>query len=1217
MSTLLRDLITIPETVQRGDFVMSLDSGVSDKAGTLRSYVVTPQLVEAFDNALGFIASSVRDGKSRAAYLDGSFGSGKSHFMAVLHLLLQQEPDARDIVELADVIRKHDAALSGKTFALVPLHLIGADSMEQGILGGYVEHLHRQDPTAPPPGVYSDGPIFEQADSLRADLGDETFFARLNAGAPAGDDGWGDLSAAWTADSYDAARNARTGDPARGRLSGELVATVVPAFREAMRGRSTGYIDLEAGLQELARHAKSRGADALILFLDELILWLGTRIGDPAFVAREGQKLIKLIEYTGTREIPIISFVARQRDLREFIGDQVPGSERMSFTDTLKHWEDRFHSVKLNDRNLPKIAERRLLAPNDEAAKQQIDIAFAESQRTRPEVLDVLMTEDGDRELFRATYPFSPAFMKALVAASSALQRERTALKVMLQLLVDRRDVLTVGDLVSVGDLFDVLAGGDEPFSQDMKRHFDHAKELYHGQFEPLLMAETPGATEPSAADARLIKTLLLAALVPNAGPLRNLDVAKLTALNHGSISSPIPGQEKTIVLQKLRKWSAQVGALKVGDEAQNPTVAVRLTGVDVDAIIDRASGTDNEGVRRQLIQELVLSQMGIETDTRLFAEHTVLWRGTRRPLDVVFGNIRDTERMPDDALRATGDRWKLVVDYPFDQGHTPLDDLQRLDRWREQHGATQTVCWIPAFFSTSLQRDLRRLGIVRYVLKDERLGQYTEDLSPQDRQQAAGILADLRSALEQRVAAAIRQAYGVERTAADTIDTSHGVEDRLQSLTTGFTPQVPVGSRLADALTGLADQMLTAQYPAHPLFETEVRARDLRIVLDEVQRAAQTPDGRIEVPADRRKVMRQIAAPLKLGAQYEAPFLLGNHWKDTVERAIAVARGRGAEQITVGDLRRWIADAEPMGLQRDVVSLVILSFAAQTGRVFQLHGGPAPATVDRLDDALELVVTELPSESTWREAIARAAAVLGLASINTARNPSSFEALVVKLREQGRELAAPAGALVPTLERRLIEIGCDPATAPRAQTARAAADLARGLIRDEDPAAVVDGFAAAQIPSSPAALGRSLGHAAAVNAALEDPRWQVLALATQRAAGGAAPFQRIIDELREALERDEFTVPLAPAVEAAASAAIALLADAPVAGPTPPPPDPTPPAPSPDPSTTPDHRAVQQHGTAADLELVAAKAKLDELADGPGEVRVSLQWTITTIDER
>ena len=90
--TLLKDLINIPERVHQGDFVLKLSEGVTHAEATLRDYVVTPQLVDSFDNALGFIKQSVESGGSKAAYLHGSFGSGKSHFMAVLHLLLQQCP---------------------------------------------------------------------------------------------------------------------------------------------------------------------------------------------------------------------------------------------------------------------------------------------------------------------------------------------------------------------------------------------------------------------------------------------------------------------------------------------------------------------------------------------------------------------------------------------------------------------------------------------------------------------------------------------------------------------------------------------------------------------------------------------------------------------------------------------------------------------------------------------------------------------------------------------------------------------------------------------------------------------------------------------------------------------------------------------------------------------------------------------------------------------
>ena len=83
--------------------------------------------------------------------------------------------------------------------------------------------------------------------------------------------------------------------------------------------------------------------------------------------------------------------------------------------------------------------------------------------------MDTLLTSTADREMFRQVYPFSPALVQTLVAVSSVLQRERTALKVMLQLLVDQRDTLQLGDLVPVGDLFDVIAHGDEAFSEDMR----------------------------------------------------------------------------------------------------------------------------------------------------------------------------------------------------------------------------------------------------------------------------------------------------------------------------------------------------------------------------------------------------------------------------------------------------------------------------------------------------------------------------------------------------------------------------------------------------------------------------------------------------------------------------------------------------------------------------------------------------------------------------
>ena len=139
---------------------------------------------------------------------------------------------------------------------------------------------------------------------------------------------------------------------------------------------------------------------------------------------------MKLVEAQNVdRPIPLVSFVARQRDLRKLIGDTVPGAQKVNFDDSVDWSEGRFGVIKLEDRNLPMIANRRVLKPKSAAARQELDASFEETANIRKEVMDTLLTDEYGREMFRLIYPFSPALMETLISASSMLQRERTALR--------------------------------------------------------------------------------------------------------------------------------------------------------------------------------------------------------------------------------------------------------------------------------------------------------------------------------------------------------------------------------------------------------------------------------------------------------------------------------------------------------------------------------------------------------------------------------------------------------------------------------------------------------------------------------------------------------------------------------------------------------------------------------------------------------------------
>ncbi len=177
------DLIEIPEAIHDGDLVFKVSEGVDEEkqAQALRDYVVTPQLARNFDEALTTIKGALAQRQSRATYLNGSFGSGKSHFMAVLHAILNHDPVARGLARMPDVLAKHDDWLEGKKFLLVTSHLVDAESIEAAILGGYVRTVRRLHPDAPVPPVYRADGLLADARELRAKLGDEKFIADLPA----------------------------------------------------------------------------------------------------------------------------------------------------------------------------------------------------------------------------------------------------------------------------------------------------------------------------------------------------------------------------------------------------------------------------------------------------------------------------------------------------------------------------------------------------------------------------------------------------------------------------------------------------------------------------------------------------------------------------------------------------------------------------------------------------------------------------------------------------------------------------------------------------------------------------------------------------------------------------------------------------------------------------------------------------------------------------
>ncbi|OBJ70979.1 DUF6079 family protein [Mycobacterium sp. 1274756.6] len=1133
MSTLLRDVIDIPERVGADDYVLRLTDSTDDDAhirATLDEYVLTESLTENFTQAMDLVADALNRNTSRAAYLTGSFGSGKSHYMAVLYALLGNHPAART-AKFTELTGYYDGQLAGKKILRLTYHLLGAKSLEQAILSGYVDQIKRLHPEAQLPAVHVSDALLDDAENWRARMGDDEFLAGLGAGSGAGsgagpadglrgdDGGWGGLlGAGWDLPRYQAARTAAPEDPERRELVSALVGSYFGSFVE-----TADYIDLDRGLVVISEHAKDLGYDAVVLFLDELVLWLAFSMRDTEFFSRESQKITKLVESAGRhRAIPLLSFIARQMDLRKWFADAgASGAEQDALDRAFQYQQARFAEIALGDSNLAQVAKARLLKAKDTAAQEILDKAFAELTRTT-EVWDVLRDSlnvdekhrGASEAEFRLTYPFSPVLVSTLRNLSSVMQRERTALKVMQRMLVDRRDTLTVDDLIPVGDAFDYIVEGGEPIDSHAGAMFKAANDLYTNRLLPALLekhsvsrdqlTEDPTSV-PSGfrAQERIAKTLLLSAIAPNVPALRDITASRLAALNHGSIKTMVAGGEARVVLGVVREWASKEVPEITVSEGANPVIRVQLADVDYQSILDRVRGEDNAGRRRVLLRTLIHQALGVtdgRDDLTGAVARTVTWRGSRREVDVVFGNVRDATSLPEQSFDNRPGTFRVVVDYPFDEaGHTSADDISRIDRLLAS-GDRHTIVWLPRFFTEAANDDLALLVKLDWLFtgSGDRWKENSNHLSATDQAQARGILENLLRGTMTSFQNMLKQAYGIERA-----DPKHIVADSeqfevLTSLSRDFTPSLPPAASLEDAFLSVIDQAFSAIYPAHPKFEPsedEVTARNFETLREYVEKATAHRDGRVPTsPGTDRKTVRRIAGPLRVGKATEDHYLFAEdsfaYWAGELDRTAATT-----DPVTVGALQDHIDAITPAwGLRPEARDLVISAWALLRKRAwFEAGSAAAAPALGRMRPNIELRAEELPDQQAWDTARANAAKLFGYTSPRTYLTGANVAEFATEVRALANASISDLGSLITELESAHHRLAAEPGDDDRLGIARALHSFVEKLYATSGNVAVINAMADVTLPVAVQTAGTIRNDAAADARSLRNFQWRLL----------------------------------------------------------------------------------------------------------------------------
>jgi hypothetical protein len=502
-------------------------------------------------------------------------------------------------------------------------------------------------------------------------------------------------------------------------------------------------------------------------------------------------------------------------------------------------------------------------------------------------------------------------------------------------------------------------------------------------------------------------------------------------------------------------------------------------------------------------------------------------------------------------ALKSDGEIWRVIIDFPFDRDHhTPFDDLNKLEQFRiTNREGSRTLVWLPSFFSEGMKTELGRFVILEFLLSnDDRLRQYSSNLSLADRAEAKTVLTNQRDQLKERLRRALRMAYGVMIAEQGILDEGLRLEkdQQFQSLDPSVVIRPPAAADLRSALDNLIEQALDGQYPAHPKFNKDDMKLSNALVqqaFSSICEALEAPDSRVAIDRDVRKKLRPLLDPLELAHVGEQFLAVKTVWFDRFDPREAQLPNRTA---TVGHLRHWMNEPTPMGLPDVLENLVILTYSRQASRMLTLQSIPVPESLTNLRDDVVLERQALPDQADWEEVASRTSHIFGV-TLQPLPNLANLQKLDTQVRELVTKYSGEVVNYVSKLRTTLSQLcgGCD--GFPRLKTAESMIALCTAIQKTRKPLDLFEAIRLAQMDTSAAGMGVVLKQAATIHTAIDQIRRDAFEkLGQVQDEPRSSVAQGLRHQIQDVLEADEHVTALGGVVRQWMNDAMNLLFERP-----------------------------------------------------------------------
>lgn len=972
----IRDIFDLPPAIPRCIVRIQDFDDKQTLQENIRDYVLTDRVAAEMARLVDRVVTSCeRHEAGEGHYLHGSFGSGKSHFMAILGLILRSNPAiwTKDHPAIQSMAAKYRDGLTAHPILVVPVYMLGQTGGFQAACynaaNEQLQHL------GIPPCEFSDADKVIASFRADADRYGEVVYTRFEE------------STGLTRRRFD--YMAAGSQEERDGLAGEIL-----SYRGAGRTERTAlYPDkFSDGMAALSRHAKSHGFAGMVFLVDELILYLTGKSGRA--YQEEFNDLVALADNSALdRAVPLWVIVAKQRNIAETVPDDA--SQQQVF-EALEHHKDRFpETTELADTELAPIVQKRVLRVRQGMASPLAHAINTTLEGLSPEVRATLLS-DFTPDAFRQVYPFHPALIRTLIDVSARLSRDRAAIRLLYELLIVRHPDLPIGSLVPYTSLFDAVFLPDGLTGASRNVELEAVRQTYYGRLKPIIV-ELYGGSEQARRAELIVKTVLLCGLSKT---MRDaVTVERILHLNYQDLRGRTPfGSYQTLaqILAELDNRSELVHFLPNPTSPALGVVSITLAeGAQLSDVLKRVQV--NWRQRLDAFVGLMREVMEYPIQNAEIPNYERVWRGSRRRGRVRFANIADVSI---NELRIeNGDEFTLYIDYPFDAeaGHSRADDLQAIQRAADRLGRIPIGFWLPAEFSSDDQRDLEEYAKLLEIESNPNL--YFEDYGRTQRQ-----------ALESKLVGQKGSKATALRRRLDEVHRGPGASIRFLDPT--ITPSLDAET-VGGALDRIADAVCDLRYPHHPRFATEANQRALGRLLNDFLVPAALGGGAIPRNAELDGWLTRFGEPLELAERGAANWTLRLQSR-YLSKLEDLAAGKRVEADKV---RRGLVEA--FGFNRDLIDTFLLYLIR--GRGYRVLRKDKPVTdVDYGGlDGLTLERGERLQPHEW-------ANVKELAKVAWQVTPAATELTVAAQDQLWRQMNAAANSArvdLQTVSKRLAEI--------------------------------------------------------------------------------------------------------------------------------------------------------------------------------------------------